>query len=1785
MLLFAGDGVQAKANHLNNGSGDLNVTTLSFEPNLILSDTVIGSQGATPARFRAIHGICINDATNGVKQHCVSWFESDANPTADPHIRGENYSMREVVDNGGNTQGGVEWKSFSATSPRAVAGQIPVDPSGNEGRVTNYLALKLDDVKLNLLLDKTATTGTKSLNFGFKPQAMMGMFTRIKDTEWHPAATTDSIADKEEAGSISHFMYDGTNRVFMSAAIQYASGNGISSDPLEFVGAYSRYYTGGNSDITYASKDRVASVNGTDEWSFTSTGVDFDWVTGGLAEADNQFFALAIQVEPILLDGTATGTSSATATLTNDSALTGTATGTSSATGTLTKVVNMVGTAVGTATATAAMTAVLGLAGTATGTSSAVGTMTMEGVADVKAAVVNLPAPTASGALDFTSTGFGQVKGALFLGGGAISLDTTAAHASLFIGGTDGRRGLGGTPPPGSSHASISNEEGNSDTSTRNVGLYDADLAGIWLSHSSSSSSLTDGHWNDWVTDGVSMSMSGGFETYPLTAVLFGGDDLTAFCDRFTSHATQDSATNVVCELGATDQADLVFFWNTRQAALDGTQRDHAKLSIGVWSRNSNTQASFEWSEKNFGTTAENYVRVSTNGVATDMDESGTITEKIQISAHANGFTATTKDDAGGIEIGYLALRLNNATSTVSFINSPTSTTSDVEETLGFQPAFAGLIGTLAGAIDTTESGTDAGGFSIGVTDGVTEAAYSYQSQDGKTNPMVGKSRATASESLHLLDTAGTGDILTAGLSATPLTSNGIKYDWTVTGTPGAKKQVLFAFGPTPSVVTVDLVGTAAGTSSATATLTNDSALTGTATGTSSATATLTVQVLMTGTAAGTSSATATLTNDSALTGTATGTSSAMGALSIGTEVALVGTATGTASATGTLSAILGMTGTATGISSATAVLANDSALVGTATGTSSATGVLTFAGGAVVQLAGTATGTSSATASLALTRQLSAITYFGNTWTLNQAYESGTFVGGEPWVLAPSGGITVTAITQPNGGDIGGDDVDGSEIDPINWDRHGFDDRPPAPSPPVVTYDATINVALDLPTLVVDPAVNNPTYGIQTLVSAHSRATAAQGDTGQTEYLKRISTLHVVTSVPSGTAFAPSLWGPVKLIYDSADIDYDAIFSSLSEPAGTGSPVDINDALADFANPFWRTHNWDIQAFENNFTYGREYAIALSQASLLLHLDPADIPKGGGTATLEDKKELARRIIQMGITTWGGGESSIRGADADPRGNWDTGNGHIDFRADGGHNHGHKWPILLASLALKGNDPSAADLADLVTPGYQHPDFDAQTDNPPNNGNRAQEDDCTHDITQSDIDNSPGSLAIGGGGSGTAIPQGDLGESEWTLRYHQGTPSDYLDWAFDANYKSEENTPTYWGFALAALLTSEARTMWAHEPFFKFMFRYRDWLPTQTAEAGRLTKDDFFIDMWDAYAPASGDVALAGTATGTSSATGTLTKDAGMVGAATGTASATGTLTITGDVSLAGTATGTSSATAVLTNDFALIGTATGTSSATAVLATDVFMVGTATGTSSATGALTIEAGGEVALAGTATGTSSATGLLTKSAGMVGTATGTSSATGALSAVLGLTGTATGTATATGNLTTGNEFTLAPVITLAASATLTTTLAASATLTTTLEAGFNITPAMEVNPVTALRQDWKMRRGDALRLEYAVTLPDLTSFDATDSFKWQARQNKTSTNPTMSKATPNAAQIVPDVTGQTVTVILAPADTASLPDSLDPLTYESELEISRTDGTVLTIAHGVGSITTDIAR
>jgi len=265
--------------------------------------------------------------------------------------------------------------------------------------------------------------------------------------------------------------------------------------------------------------------------------------------------------------------------------------------------------------------------------------------ADVKIEVIRAAANTSTGTQGFTYTGFGTPKAALFI----VTEGTQnglAIHSAVFcMGATDGTR---------QRSACISSEHSVTTSDTYNRAMNDQT---IFILNPTDGTVEGEADFDSWITDGIRIDWTNAPSARLVTVVLFGGSNLTAYVNDFTSSSTEDGTTDV------TDpgfEPDQLITFGTR-SAINDTSNSEGDFTLGIVDNGTtvkqySTNISFRDAQGSS----------SMHAVYTDNYALWNVTTSLQGaieigSFDSDGFTSTTRTAADGNTAIYLALNYDGA--------------------------------------------------------------------------------------------------------------------------------------------------------------------------------------------------------------------------------------------------------------------------------------------------------------------------------------------------------------------------------------------------------------------------------------------------------------------------------------------------------------------------------------------------------------------------------------------------------------------------------------------------------------------------------------------------------------------------------------------------------------------------------------------------------------------------------------------------------------------------------------------------------------------------------------------------------------------------------------------------------------------------------------------------------------------------------------------------------------------------------------------------------------------
>jgi hypothetical protein len=271
-------------------------------------------------------------------------------------------------------------------------------------------------------------------------------------------------------------------------------------------------------------------------------------------------------------------------------------------------------------------------------------------------------------------------------------------------------------------------------------------------------------------------------------------------------------------------------------------------------------------------------------------------------------------------------------------------------------------------------------------------------------------------------------------------------------------------------------------------------------------------------------------------------------------------------------------------------------------------------------------------------------ITRHAVTWTLNGTVTNGTFLGGDPYVVAAS--VSLTSRTPaPTGSGI--NTRNGGMVNPTAYLTQGFDGR----------IDTTAGSSgMDAsygPGYVV--ALNAENSLPLTINAGETLCSAVSGNLGQTTYfanyegnpslLSDMSYLTVLASAPASpsTTFRPAYAGSTKTLWTTADVDYGLLPGLVAGIDPVQSQSAYTDFRLDAAGDMFNRSQWDLIAGSqpakctmfprNNMLNGYDSSSYWYPSDRALKTARLAILACSSHARATD---AANRLIQLGIDLFG---------------------------------------------------------------------------------------------------------------------------------------------------------------------------------------------------------------------------------------------------------------------------------------------------------------------------------------------------------------------------------------------------------------------------------------------------------------------------------------------------------------------------------------------------------------------
>ncbi|MHB9008870.1 MAG: hypothetical protein ACYDC1_18320 [Limisphaerales bacterium] len=406
-------------------------------------------------------------------------------------------------------------------------------------------------------------------------------------------------------------------------------------------------------------------------------------------------------------------------------------------------------------------------------------------------------------------------------------------------------------------------------------------------------------------------------------------------------------------------------------------------------------------------------------------------------------------------------------------------------------------------------------------------------------------------------------------------------------------------------------------------------------------------------------------------------------------------------------------------------------------------------------------------------------ITQFGITWTFDKDYPSGTFANGDFWVVGP---VKITVSNRT---------MNGSMVNPTVTSVQGYDSLLYGNYNWAGSYDPNLNVASGVSDS--DPLTLATGSSLVSTISVLDPVS-----TGKKSRLQLAAVLTVLGESPPANSFRPPYAGTDKAVsWKLTDLDYSKL-PNLPKVNGAPDPA----VVASWFSKLWLDHvpdwlNVYLHPKDSMPEYGRDIANYIGTGALSLMLD----------YTEEQKRPLLINLVQIGLDYHRVASLSTNVP------------GFVVWPDNGGCNHGHKLPILLAGLVL--NEPSLLKIVN----GSNYFIF--------------QEDRQTFYVEQSDVGRI---LYTADGRPREMYIQADVGLPEWGER-HAKTPSrDGRNWS--SYYRRTVGHSILAHVLVARLLNAES--IWNWPALFDYTDRYWTIEKDVTSGADRLI--EFHKAMWNKY-------------------------------------------------------------------------------------------------------------------------------------------------------------------------------------------------------------------------------------------------------------------------------------------------------------------------------------------------
>lgn len=345
----------------------------------------------------------------------------------------------------------------------------------------------------------------------------------------------------------------------------------------------------------------------------------------------------------------------------------------------------------------------------------------------ITTAVIRQAANTSTGTQDFTSSGFGTAKAAIFLFTSAVTDGTAINGHDIGMGFTDGTK----------QYVLNGNSVHNVGTTDNRRYLF-TNAVITFGTPGASSPTLAQAAFSAFITDGIRINWTVVNTATLITCILLGGDDLSVHANEKSMLDTVDSVIDI------TDpgfEPDVILAINSEKITASG-DRPWLFLTFGAVHNDGAggiDQRFISHAMKDGLATSEIYSRISNQGgCGTISASSGNYDWYGEFSAFdSSGFSVTTRNAGGNNALlCYLALKFANHESWVGTHTTPTSTGNDAETGPSLKPQLVILGQSFNEVVNTSYSDGRAGPIGLAVFTDSAEFANSAAVEDaaGTTN-------------------------------------------------------------------------------------------------------------------------------------------------------------------------------------------------------------------------------------------------------------------------------------------------------------------------------------------------------------------------------------------------------------------------------------------------------------------------------------------------------------------------------------------------------------------------------------------------------------------------------------------------------------------------------------------------------------------------------------------------------------------------------------------------------------------------------------------------------------------------------------------------------------------------------------------------------------------------------------------------------------------------------------------------------------------------------------------